>query len=57
MVAGNPTVDGSPATITISADADLGDGVKAITGVEPLIVTSGEATGFGPATVGPIAEQ
>ncbi len=57
VVAGNPTVEGSPATITISADADLGDGVKTITGVEPLIVTSGEAVGFGPATVGPITEQ
>ncbi len=57
VVAGNPTAEGSPATITISADADLGDGVKTITGVEPLIVTSGEAAGFGPATVGDATEQ
>lgn len=57
VVAGNPTADGAPATITISADADLGDGVKTITGVEPLIVTSGEAVGFGNAAVGPITEQ
>ena len=57
VVAGNPTADGSPATITISADADLGEGVKTITGLEPLIVTSGEAVGFGNATIGPITEQ
>jgi hypothetical protein len=57
VVAGNPTVEGSPATITITADADLGDGVKPITGVEPLIVTSGEAVGFGNATVGEPVEQ
>ena len=57
VVAGNPTADGSPATITISADADLGDGVKTITGVEPLIVTSGEAVGFGNATVSAPVEQ
>ncbi len=51
------TPDGAPATITISADADLGDGVKTITGVEPLIVIAGEAVGFGNATVGEPTEQ
>jgi hypothetical protein len=57
VVAAHPTPDNQPATITISADADLGEGVKTITGVEPLIVTSGEAAGFGPATVGEVTEQ
>lgn len=57
VIAAHPTPDQAPAVITISADADLGDGVKTITGVEPLIVTSGEASGFGPATVGPATEQ
>lgn len=57
VVAGDPTLEGSPATITISADADLGDGVRTITGVEPLIVIAGDAVGFGVATVGAPTEQ
>ena len=47
----------TPAVITITADADLGDGVKNISGVEPLIVIAGEAAGFGPATSTPPTEQ
>jgi hypothetical protein len=43
--------------ITITADADLGDGVTNITGTEPLNVTGGQAAGFGPATVGTPEEQ
>ena len=57
VVASHPTPDNQAATITISADADLGEGVKTISGAEPLIVTSGEAAGFGNAAVGPITEQ
>lgn len=50
--------DGSEVTaVTISADADLGDGVKTISKAVELMVTSGEATGFGEPTVGDIEEQ
>lgn len=34
-------------SVNISADADLGDGVKTITGLGSVEVKSGEATGFG----------
>lgn len=57
VIALDTTPDGAPTTITISADADLGDGVKTITGVEPLIVIAGEAVGFGNAIVGEPTEQ
>jgi len=57
VVAGDPTPDGSPATITITADANLGAERTTITGVEPLIVTSGEAVGFGAAVSGDPVEQ
>ena len=50
--------DGSEVTaVTISADADLGEGVKTITKAVELMVTSGEATGFGEPTVGAVEEQ
>lgn len=49
----HPATDPSVATvITVTADADLGDGVTNITGTEPLLVIAGQAVGFGPATVG-----
>lgn len=44
-------------TLTITGDADLGDGVKSIVGSESYIVTSGAAAGFGPATVATPEEQ
>jgi len=50
--------DGSEATaVSISADADLGEGVKTISKAVELMVTSGEATGFGEPTVGDAEEQ
>ena len=50
--------DGSEVTaVTISADADLGDGVSTISKAVELMVTSGAATGFGEPTVGDIEEQ
>ena len=50
--------DGSEVTaVTISADADLGEGVKTISKALELQVTSGEATGFGEPTVGTVEEQ
>jgi hypothetical protein len=50
--------DGSEVTaVTISADADLGEGVKAISKALELQVTSGEASGFGEPTVGTVEEQ
>lgn len=52
-----PNEDGEGTVINIEADADLGDGVKSISGVEPLVVTSGEAVGFGPASLGTPEEQ
>lgn len=50
--------DGSEVTaVTISADADLGEGVKTISKAVELMVTSGEASGFGEPTVGDVEEQ
>jgi hypothetical protein len=50
--------DGSEVTaVTISADADLGEGVKTISKAVELMVTSGEATAFGEPTVGTVEEQ
>jgi len=50
--------DGSEVTaVTISADADLGEGVSTISKAVELLVTSGAATGFGEPTVGAIEEQ
>lgn len=50
--------DGSEVTaVTISADADLGEGVKTISKAVELMVTGGEAAGFGEPTVGAIEEQ
>lgn len=40
------------AQVQISADADLGEGVKTITGAETFETTAGEASGFGAAVVG-----
>jgi hypothetical protein len=63
VVANHPSPNGDDGvtpeagTLTISGDADLGDGVETITGAEAYIVTSGQAAGFGPATVGPAEEQ
>lgn len=52
------TVDPTePGAVVIVADADLGDGVKNIQGVEPLLITGLEAVGFGPATVGTPEDQ
>lgn len=49
----HPASDPTVATvITVTADADLGDGVVSITGTEPLLVVAGQAVGFGPANVG-----
>jgi hypothetical protein len=52
-----PNDESGGATITISADADLGDGVREITGVEPLVVVPADAVGFGAPTVGTPTEQ
>lgn len=41
-----------PGAILIEADADTGDGVETIQGVEPVIVAGPKAAGFGPATLG-----
>ena len=50
--------DGSEVTaVTISADADLGEGVSTISKAVELMVTSGAASGFGEPTVGDIEEQ
>jgi|ERR1051326_63503 hypothetical protein len=50
--------DGSEVTaVTISADADLGEGEKTISKSLELMVTSGDATGFGEPTVGTVEEQ
>jgi len=50
--------DGSEVTaVSISADADLGEGVKTISKAVELMVTSGEATGFGEPTVSTPEEQ
>lgn len=50
--------DGSEVTaVVISADADLGEGVKTISKAVELMVTAGEATGFGEPTVGAVEEQ
>lgn len=51
--------DGNPVAgvVTIKGDADLGDGVREITGGEPYLVTAGDAVGFGAATVGTPTEQ
>lgn len=54
----SPTADiTKPGAVIITADADLGEGVKNITGSEPLIVTGGQAVGFGPASVGTAEDQ
>lgn len=46
------------AKLNISADADLGEGVKSITGFTALEVQAGEAVGFGEATFGePVLEE
>jgi hypothetical protein len=45
------------AVLTITADADLGEGVVEISGSEPLVITSGPAVGFGPASIGTPTEQ
>jgi len=53
-------VAGLPGTceVWVEADADLGDGVKTISGEKVGIqVTSGEATAFGPLAVGTPVEQ
>lgn len=44
-------------TLTITGDADLGDGVEAVTGSEPYIITGGQAVGFAAPTVGTPVEQ
>lgn len=54
----SPTADiTKPGAVIITADADLGEGVRNITGSEPLIVTGGQAVGFGPASVGTAEDQ
>lgn len=54
IVAGNPGV----CEVWPVADADLGDGVRAIEGEKIAVqVTAGEAVGLGPATVGTPVEQ
>ncbi|MGF2413373.1 MAG: hypothetical protein ACQUYJ_13665, partial [Ferruginibacter sp.] len=40
------------AQVTIKGDADLGDGVRTITGAETFETATGEAVGFGASTVG-----
>jgi hypothetical protein len=58
IVAGDPTPDPSaPTAIRISGDADLGEGVKTIETFVPLLVTSGEAVGFGAPVEGTPVEQ
>jgi hypothetical protein len=57
VVANHPSDPAGAAIVTLTADADLGDGVKPITGSFAVLVTSGEATGFGPVTEGPAEEQ
>lgn len=55
--ANHPNLDVNGGVLTVSGDADLGEGVESITGVEAYVVSSGKAAGFGPASVGPIEEQ
>jgi hypothetical protein len=55
--ANHPNVDLNGGLLTISGDADLGDGVITITGIEPYVVIGGQAAGFGPAVVAPPTEQ
>lgn len=55
--AGDDGVTPVAGSLTISGDADLGDGVETITGVEPYVVSAGKAAGFGSATVAPATEQ
>jgi hypothetical protein len=56
--ADKPTADiTAPGTVVINADADLGDGVKNITGAFPVIVKGGEAVGFAEPTIGAAREQ
>jgi hypothetical protein len=57
LVAGANENEVTGAVITFTADADLGDGVTEISGIEPLVVTSGPAVGFGPVVVGTPEEQ
>lgn len=58
IVAVSPTADPTqPGAVVITADADLGEGVRNIQGVEPLLVVPAEAVGFGPATIGEPEEQ
>lgn len=58
VIADKPTADPTaPGAIVITADADMGEGVRNIQGVEPLIVTGGEAVGFGAASLGTPEDQ
>lgn len=57
-IAQHPTNDPlNPGGIKISADADLGDDLTTIEGFEPVLISAGQAFGFGAPTVSAIEEQ
>lgn len=58
IVGGSPTPDPStPTAIRISADGDMGEGVKTIEAFVPLLTTSGQAFGFGAPVEGAPEDQ
>jgi len=46
-----------PTVVTLTADADLGEGVKPVSVSDAIIVTTGDAVGFGAPTDSEVTEQ